>query len=403
GSASVPVTPHNGVAHNGAAPVCPRGADAPCCKPEPGARSGSLTALPVAPQHRLALPPYQQQYPPAQRTASNPWAGMPRSAVPAAARPMLPPLASPAHGQGQHAQHGDRPSCACGCDCSQKLDMLIRAIEARIGHVRPLAPAQRTAEPEWVRSFLSPLTSGPAPAAAASSRAGSVRAASVSAPQTARRLSFGPVAMAGAPVSRHRSHSGSSVVLPRPSPAGSPVRARSPVQGLQSEQGRGFSAGVVPPKELSPAGRGFAAGVMPPVPGWRQPSLPSTCAGMQPPLSANSGPQQPQRPGAAHFEQADMKQPDMKQPALKQPDLKLAAPAAKACCAGKAPGSRCAGKCGAACACCARPGFVPGTALNAHVDSDGALACSCGCHQPLPECTDCLKDNCVSLLYESSL
>ncbi|KAJ1958976.1 hypothetical protein GGI12_004580, partial [Dipsacomyces acuminosporus] len=74
----------------------------------------------------------------------------------------------------QNITHGSdgKPDCKCGCDCSKKLDLLVQAIEARIGQsVRPnTALPQESADPdEWVESILSPLSLGIQPSSSSAS------------------------------------------------------------------------------------------------------------------------------------------------------------------------------------------------------------------------------------------
>lgn len=68
------------------------------------------------------------------------------------------------NGNGKVASHGTadgKPNCSCGCDCRKKLDMLVQAIESRIGVSVPAAaidsPVSLENSEEWVESILNPL------------------------------------------------------------------------------------------------------------------------------------------------------------------------------------------------------------------------------------------------------
>ncbi|KAJ2377677.1 hypothetical protein IW150_001242, partial [Coemansia sp. RSA 2607] len=121
-----------------AAAKCPSGPSAPCCKSD----STPTDAETPSPVHT---------HPPA----------APRIPKPSCCPPE-------AHKNTQHSnstasQHGgsDKPNCDCGCNCRQKLELLVQAIEARIG--QPLNidvdGAHGSVDPEeWVESVLSPLS-----------------------------------------------------------------------------------------------------------------------------------------------------------------------------------------------------------------------------------------------------
>ncbi|KAJ2851013.1 hypothetical protein IWW36_001440 [Coemansia brasiliensis] len=347
-SASEPATPAVASRSESTKVSCPSGPNASCCKTEPE----SLTELPAIKsatvQQRPVLPmPLQHrrlQPPPSQQRLPSLWNGSMQHQLPA---PLRQPIN--AHHQQQpatagQAGHAERPSCSCGCDCSKKLDMLIQAIEARIGLGQPLAPVSARGEPEWVRSVLSPVTAAPARARTSHIRTPSVGSLTrplvpSSAPQTARRTSFGQQPLP-AIQNRQRSVSASSA----------------------STSGKDHPTSAIQRQES------FAAGVVPPVT-WQQPALPTSVCGKG-------------------------------QPSL-QPQQTLPV---KSCCDGKARPSngKCAAHCSGDCACCKQPKWVPGNAGNATVDADGALSCSCGCHKPFGECSDCIKDKCMGL-YESNV
>ncbi|KAJ2452458.1 copper-binding transcription factor [Coemansia sp. RSA 2336] len=339
-SASEPVTPAVASRSGSTRAACPSGPNAPCCKSDldniaelPAIKSATVQQRPMLPmprQHRRLQPPATQQRLPSL------WNG-PMHQLP------IPPRQTMAmHQQQQPATAGqaERPSCSCGCDCSKKLDMLIQAIEARIGLGPPLAPTRT--EPEWVRSVLSPMTAGPARARTSHVRTPSVGSLTrplvpSSAPQTARRTSFGQPQLP-ATQSRQRSVSASSAST-------SGKEHPSTIRRQES-----FAAGVVPPAT------------------WQQPSLPTSVCGKS-------------------------------QVSLPQQTLPT-----KSCCDGKErpANGKCAAHCSGDCACCKQPKWVPGNAQNATVDADGALSCSCGCHKPFGECSDCIKDKCMGL-YESNV
>ncbi|KAJ2671889.1 hypothetical protein IWW42_003151 [Coemansia sp. RSA 1085] len=347
-SASEPVTPAVASRSGSTNVSCPSGPNAPCCKAEPDniaelpvIKSTAMQQRPMLPmprQHRRLQPPATQQRLPSL------WSGSMRHQLP------IPPRQPTNMQQPATAGQAERPSCSCGCDCSKKLDMLIQAIEARIGLGQPLAPASARAEPEWVRSVLSPVTAAPARA-----RTSHVRTPSVgslvrplvlsSAPQTARRTSFGQQ---------------QQQQQQQQAPPVAQSRQRSVSASSASTSGKEYPT---PMRQES-----FAAGVVPPVT-WQQPSLPTSVCGKG-------------------------------QPSL-QPQQTLPT---KSCCDGKARPSngKCAAHCSGDCACCKQPKWVPGNADNATVDADGALSCSCGCHKPFGECSDCIKDKCMGL-YESNV
>ncbi|KAJ1802380.1 hypothetical protein LPJ77_005741 [Coemansia sp. RSA 2523] len=182
----------------------------------------------------------------------------------------------------------ERPSCGCGCDCSKRLDMLIQAIESRIGLGRPLAPAVQPTgsdrpigsdrpmhmdrgDAEWAmrllppRSHERPLASArtlqPVPSVRHRTLStGSLTHSSLSAPQTARQPSFGQFPAPN--MTRERSSSHSSTLS-----TASTVRALPQTSGPEQSVGRkrsGFAEGIVPPIVSS---------------AWQQPSLPSVSQG----------------------------------------------------------------------------------------------------------------------------
>ncbi|KAJ1667419.1 copper-binding transcription factor [Coemansia sp. RSA 1813] len=61
------------------------------------------------------------------------------------------------------------------------------------------------------------------------------------------------------------------------------------------------------------------------------------------------------------------------------------------------------GSCGDKCSCCNKNRrWKPVSQENPLVDEDGALACSCGCHKPFQECSDCVTDLCEGLLLKEA-
>ncbi|KAJ2500978.1 copper-binding transcription factor [Coemansia sp. RSA 1972] len=388
--------------------VCPSGPAAPCCKTEPATRTGSLSkdysmgrmlSLPIGPMRQR--PPHGQ--------IPGPWTAVPQ-------RPgsiQLPPLPATARAPERTeglAEHMERPSCGCGCDCSKRLDMLIQAIESRIGLGRPLAPAVRPTadrpqrmdrgDAEWAMRLLPPRSHERPPATARTLQPvhnvrhrtlsiGSLAPnSSLSAPQTARQPSFGPFPARN--VTRERSSSHSSTLS-----ATSTVRALPQTSSEEQTVGRK---------------RGFAEGIVPPIvsSSWQQPSLPSvsqapaSCCAPNVPATTQAPQQSATAPKVSNVPQILVSQ-DPK-PLCKCPQTAQQALPGMTCCDTKQSATACCdGKTSNSCACCKKAGWVPGTASNAQMDGDGALACSCGCHKPFGECTDCIEDNCESLLYKSNL
>ncbi|KAJ2688549.1 copper-binding transcription factor [Coemansia sp. RSA 1285] len=60
--------------------------------------------------------------------------------------------------------------------------------------------------------------------------------------------------------------------------------------------------------------------------------------------------------------------------------------------------------CGNKCSCCKNSSrrWRPSIQESPLVDEDGALACSCGCHKPFQECSDCVADLCEGLLLKEA-
>ncbi|KAJ2142387.1 hypothetical protein IW136_001975, partial [Coemansia sp. RSA 678] len=430
-SVSEPATPVGIVQRSNVAAVCPSGPAAPCCKTEPSTRTGSLNkdysmgrmlSLPMGPMGQR--PPHVQM--------PGPWTGVPQRPSGSIQLPPLPASARAPERTDELAEHMERPSCGCGCDCSKRLDMLIQAIESRIGLGRPLAPAVRPigsdqpmnrpmrmdrGDAEWAmrllppRSHERPLASAQTLQPVSSVRhrtlsTGSLAHSSLSAPQTARQPSFGPFPAPS--VTRERSSSHSSTLS-----TSSTVRAL-PHSGSEQSVGRKRS--------------GFAEGIVPPiVSAWQQPSLPSvsqgaTCCASKVPAvtqgtnvpavtqssNVSTTSQAPNvstprpAPNVSNVPQVTVSQ-DPKPDPCKCPQTAQQALPGMTCCDTKQSTTACCNDKTSSCACCKKAGWVPGTASNAHMDGDGALACSCGCHKPFGECTDCIEDNCESLLYKSNL
>ncbi|PIA17648.1 hypothetical protein COEREDRAFT_85920 [Coemansia reversa NRRL 1564] len=282
----------------------------------------------------------------------------------------------------------ERPNCACGCDCSQKLDMLIRAIEARMGRQQQESAAAMGvsrqisgSEPQWVQDVLSPLASERTTlesmrpllpvisetrtmGVTSGSSGGDVSSASLSAKRPSSEL-------AALQMSKSRSRSNSSSSL---SSTSSAVRIMALGSRGSSPGGDQRHRGA---SEASDHMSGtFAIGVVPPITGAKQcSSLTSKCIGAQ-----NVLPQQVL---------------PVKSCCESEPLSSSISRGEQASC--------CASGSGSACACCKRSGWKPGDPSMPDVDSDGALACNCGCHKPLAECTDCIKDECEELLFASSI
>ncbi|KAJ2663993.1 copper-binding transcription factor [Coemansia sp. RSA 1200] len=71
---------------------------------------------------------------------------------------------------------------------------------------------------------------------------------------------------------------------------------------------------------------------------------------------------------------------------------------------GKKEGGGGCSSCGSKCSCCKNNSrrWQPSIQENPLVDEDGALACSCGCHKPFQECSDCVADLCEGLLLKEA-
>ncbi|KAJ2804703.1 hypothetical protein H4R20_002400, partial [Coemansia guatemalensis] len=372
---------------------CPTGPDAPCCKKANNGSSSAGSSGDSSTQYQPAVTvPQHGQCNGHKATQVDDKTWRPIQPMPQNADGRLlqnnSQMQSPLPLAQQPAE-GERPNCACGCDCSQKLDMLIRAIETRIGQQQQASAAAATtanqqipgSEPQWVQDFLSPLASERTtlesmrpllPAISATRSTGVPGGGSggdvSSAPSSAVRPGFELAAMQ---MSRSRSRSSSSASL---SSTNSAVRIMtlgsrgSSPGGAQRRQGASEASDHMP--------GAFATGVVPPITGAPQcSSLTSEC-----PASRDVLPQQ--------------------------------VLPATSCCGGgplsssTSSGERtacCASGSSSTCACCRRSEWKPGDPSMPDVDADGALACNCGCHKPLAECTDCMEDECEELLLGSSI
>ncbi|KAJ2770156.1 copper-binding transcription factor [Coemansia nantahalensis] len=392
-----PIAP--AVAAEGAShpPPCPSGPDAACCAsgnraPRNGPHSAGALPRP-APPLQAQPRPQLQRYDGHQRlpgpNRAHPYEQPPANQPPTAwAGPRLP---LPPHGPHQRQNvlpapglgsfstghrppppslpsgAANRPSCACGCQCSQKLDLLVRAIEARLGQE---GLAELTSQADLGPS-LSTMRSPPTVVlpvshmAPSGVRPGSYGPAvstlgSMSAPQTARHSSFQPPRLLAHPISRSRSSStssaASSVHLGNLPATHSPVRELSPPASPAHPHPHQFADGVIAPVGSAALGRAQTGVCRPSVPADPQQELPvrSCCSPKPASERAASG---------------------------------------KPCCAGSGAKS---------CACCRR-GWRPTDASRPEVDADGALACSCGCHKPLAECTNCVDDECEKLIFSASI
>ncbi|KAJ2157803.1 copper-binding transcription factor [Coemansia sp. RSA 552] len=370
---------------------CPSGPDAPCCKVETDDDKQKES-------RRLATIPEQRVLPPRPATSGMVGSGMAHYPTKdLQVKLEAPSLLYPgevARGvkRKEPPTDSERPDCKCGCDCSRRLDLLIEAIERRIGldqlfpeqqghdSNEPLSPPRRRPETARILPPLaaSPVTARQQPRPPQTAFPSFPAIGTASAPQTGRRLSFGlpstyqPQAL---PVSRQRSSSNSSFV------SNSSALARISNGSPEHEQvgSKAVSRSSTRSSGVGSAGERFAAGVLPPLTTTVQmpPSLPTMMCQQQ----AGIAPQQ-------------------------------ALPGPKACCGGGSSGGepsarrgRCSGSCSgdaSSCACCKRTAsWKPGTADSARRDGDGALMCSCGCGRPFNECTNCVTDNCVGLLLGS--
>ncbi|KAJ2613836.1 hypothetical protein H4S08_002003 [Coemansia sp. RSA 1365] len=278
----------------------------------------------------------------------------------------------------------ERPNCACGCDCSQKLDMLIRAIEARMGRQQQESAAAvgvnqqiPGCEPQWVQDVLSPLVSEHTtlesvrpllPAISATRTTGVSDGGDVLSGLLSAKRPSSELAALHMSKSRSRSNSGSSSL----SSTNSAVRIMALNSRDSSPGGNQRHQGV---SEASDHMSGtFAIGVVPPITGAKQ------CSSLANKCTQNVLPQQI-LPAKSCCESGSLSSSTIKGEQT----------------------SCCASGSGSVCACCKRNGWKPGDASMPDVDADGALACNCGCHKPLAECTDCIKDECEELLFGSSM
>ncbi|ORX63946.1 hypothetical protein DL89DRAFT_262906 [Linderina pennispora] len=262
-------------------------------------------------------------------------------------------------------QNGEKPDCKCGCDCGKKLELLIHAIEARIG--QPLASSSELNihsddDPsEWVENVLGPL-----PPAIRS---------------TATTTSSG----------------GSSTSLSWSS---------SSVADVPELDDSGFSAGVIPPLPTTAISSSCCTVKADPTP--RAPSAPkSSCCSSQP--TGNPPAQITQVQAVAtdsccsstSLPVLPQQETIVEQDSCCEPTLstdKLPRQAASSCCGGSKNGGE-----KEKCSCCSKKrkrGWQPGDPQNPMIDDDGALACSCGCYKPFEECTNCFEDLCESVLLK---
>ncbi|KAJ1800082.1 hypothetical protein LPJ56_006545, partial [Coemansia sp. RSA 2599] len=138
-------------------PECPSGLDAPCCKTD--SQSQPTAPAPAAQRSRTSCCP-----PKPHGAASKP-----TQALLSSSSSSLSSLSSEADGTIADTRNSngsgqpDRPDCDCGCSCKQKLELLVQAIEARIGQPLNIDVDQahsNVVDPEeWVESVLSPLSS----------------------------------------------------------------------------------------------------------------------------------------------------------------------------------------------------------------------------------------------------
>ncbi|KAJ1954342.1 copper-binding transcription factor, partial [Linderina pennispora] len=144
-------------------PACPSGPEAPCCKIRPLAAHREH-------EKQMARTKDQLQF------ASTPAPNSIDTHGGQDIRPLSRPPATTSVPNGDSAQrmlevssgpsvptqNGEKPDCKCGCDCGKKLELLIHAIEARIG--QPLASSSELNihaddDPsEWVENVLGPLS-----------------------------------------------------------------------------------------------------------------------------------------------------------------------------------------------------------------------------------------------------
>ncbi|KAJ2719845.1 hypothetical protein GGI07_004964 [Coemansia sp. Benny D115] len=354
-------------------PVCPSGPAAPCC-----AESNTSTPQSDAESSSNSSSIAQAQTG-GDSVARDPLAEKAGGA--SCCKPTNAPqhLETAAKGHAGHAQQQgidgiEKPNCDCGCNCRQKLELLIQTIEARIGQplnidVSDVSHASVDAS-EWVESVLSPL----------------------------------------AP-SETSEHSG-------------PVAGDPPALLALGSADEGFAAGVLPPVVVvaggccgakSPAAEtGQAAG------GCCSAKAPAGDAG----LAENAAPGEgaslvdkrrevPASSASSSLSLASSCCGPSEAVAL-APQQVLPAQGGGSCCTASAPaGDGAAGRqtgCQASSSCCcssrkrkrASSAWQLGDPDNPLVDADGALACSCGCSKPFEECSDCLKDLCEDVLLRSS-
>ncbi|KAJ2877734.1 hypothetical protein FB639_003637 [Coemansia asiatica] len=355
-------------------PECPSGPGAPCCKTD-NSQLESAMPEPALERPRTSCCPQKPH-----GTASSSSSSSSSSSA----------VSYQANGNVNSNGHGqsDSPNCDCGCSCKQKLELLVQAIEARIG--QPLnidvdqAHSSVVGPEEWVESVLSPLS----PAVSNDSNAASEPATSNSKNSTiSNALDLENV---------------DELVVAETQFSGTDVIGQ-------------FAAGVLPPAVTVPGccgpkrqtGTGVSSSVATP----KRASCCSTPKSLKSDGSDSASSKSNESNGndiSDSIAETDAAVAPCCMPTAPQQVL----PEQKSCCddgnqkGGSDGVEQKASCCGSGddeggCCCKKRASnqlWQPGDSENPEVDKDGALACSCGCRKPFEECTDCLEDLCEEVL-----
>ncbi|KAJ2442067.1 hypothetical protein GGF42_007085 [Coemansia sp. RSA 2424] len=261
------------------------------------------------------------------------------------------------------APGGDgRPNCKCGCDCGTFLDTLIRAIEDRVRGAVPLVDAEANGDAaamnRFIREILSPLDNPlllPISGERGRQRQGSESAGSHSHGSESYdagddvRFELDDPSGLDDPIDTGASSFAAGIGVPAAASCCAP----------RPDPGR---AQKTPLARAAPAGRSCCSSLVPTL---YAPSQASCCAGG----------------GEVAGSSSNGKVANNGQ-----------------CCSSGDGGSGSDKPCNCSCRKRKRT-WQPGDPEHPEIDSDGALACNCGCHKPYQECTDCLDDQCEQTLF----
>ncbi|KAJ2004622.1 copper-binding transcription factor [Coemansia sp. RSA 2322] len=361
-------------------PACPMGPNAPCCKPE---RQPHVPRTPTTILEEVLPPPPYESVPllvPSGRHAGNSGDHGTIRALDLSSsnegRRLRHATAVGAFSDDNSMRHsgtatggGDgKPDCKCGCDCGKKLDMLIQAIEARIGApvqaMRSETQDSDTDPSEWIDSILTPLAMAVSTATAQHRRG--------SDPATLQSRSSGSSSSTCAPPPRPEEENPDQMLVDQPEP-------------LFADD-VGVGVGVASPSCCALQAESTEALAAPD--GWTLGTKSSCCSSAAPTLVA---------PALDAPAQASCCSGGNGNTARASQSCSGSTAGMSQCCSGGA------GE-GSKCGCCKKRKqmWQPGDPDNPEVDEDGALACSCGCHKPFEECTDCLEDLCEDVLLKSA-